>query len=117
VIAMLLGTALALAALAYVLYPLLHGSVHAGALAPPARSTVEPDRFTAIDALREVEFDYATGKLSDADYRALKDSYTGKAVAELRARGSVATAACPSCGVRPEQDALFCSNCGRMLAG
>lgn len=27
------------------------------------------------------------------------------------------TASCPSCGPRPESDALFCSECGRLLAG
>jgi hypothetical protein len=31
---------------------------------------------SAIDALREIEFDRATGKLSDDDYAALKTEYT-----------------------------------------
>ncbi len=40
---------------------------------------------SAIDALREIEFDRATGKLSDDDYAALKAEYTRTALVELRA--------------------------------
>ncbi len=43
---------------------------------------------SAIDILREIEFDRATGKLSDSDYHDLKVAYTGPALAELRRRDS-----------------------------
>ena len=39
---------------------------------------------SAIDALREIEFDRATGKLSDDDYSALKAQYTRTALVEMR---------------------------------
>ena len=85
----------------------------------------------ALRALREIEFDRATGKLSDADYDALHRKYTGDALAAMRAEeagekrkpkvakpAAAARAAVPSCpthGRRPEPDAAFCSECGRRL--
>src|SRR5213594_420532 len=38
----------------------------------------------ALRALKEIEFDRATGKLSDADYAYLKAQYTAEAVAVMR---------------------------------
>lgn len=123
-----IGTALALGALAYVLYPVF---INAGGVPAPAPPLEPDDAQRAVAALREVEFDRATGKLSDEDYAALKSSYTAEAVQAMRAseggavsddvaeayiqryRGQVAT--CPDCGERPEPAAVFCSNCGRRL--
>src|SRR5690242_21119042 len=45
-------------------------------------------RAVALRALTEIEFDRATGKLSDADYEALKARYTTAALAALRAEDS-----------------------------
>ena len=93
-------------------------------------------RAVALRALKEIEFDRATGKLSDSDYEALKAKYTTEALAALRTepvtreegRGTgLATAAtlpsspvprpsCPTHGPRPESDAQFCSECGARLA-
>lgn len=86
----------------------------------------------ALRALKEIEFDRATGKLSDTDYEQLKAKYTAEAVAAMRAEGAqdaasgeresparapLAThrAQCPQDGPRPEKDAVFCSDCGRRL--
>ncbi len=134
---LLLGTLLAVAGLAFVLAPLVRGHATADAVAPLAPES--PREASAVDALREIEFDQATGKLSDEDYAALKAQYTPRALAELRAHEAAADAAdaraaagddpaerliqqvksarnvCPACGPRPEGDALFCSNCGRAL--
>jgi hypothetical protein len=101
---------LALAALSFVLYPLLVGdgtlNSASGILTNDAQ---DPSRNSAVDALREIEFDKATGKLSDTDYAELKASYTQRALAVMRSSSPV----CDICGARPESDALFCSNCGR----
>ena len=88
----------------------------------------------ALRALKEIEFDRATGKLSDDDYETLKARYTAEALAalrtggEMRDAGGVAAAAtphpapriphpvCPTHGPRPESDAQFCSECGARLA-
>jgi|SRR5687768_12043518 len=146
--ALIVGTLLAVAALAYVLYPLFAepGSIairqRAGRPEPTAREE-------AVAALREVEFDRETGKLSDSDYSTLKGRYTADAITAMRAEapeltlssstGSVAPGrevsvpddiveaeirrarsavpACQTCGPRPEPDAVYCSSCGRFLAG
>src|SRR5207248_11380792 len=56
----------------------------------PADEGEDPDddlspRAVALRALKEIEFDRATGKLSDADYDTLKARYTAEALAALRA--------------------------------
>jgi len=83
----------------------------------------------ALRALKEIEFDRATGKLSDSDYEQLKAKYTQEALVAMRAESGVGnqepakptplsrilTPACPEHGVRPEKDSVFCSECGRRL--
>jgi rRNA maturation endonuclease Nob1 len=87
-----------------------------------------------------VEFDRHTGKLSDSDYATLKATYTREALAAIRTeqatteqatitavnddeveatilRYRVARRECPTCGPRPEPDAVYCSSCGRRLGG
>lgn len=136
------GTVLALLALSVVLAPLLSDNSAADD-APAARTQKRTNADgTAVAALREIEFDKATGKLSDTDYDALRAMYTRDALAELRAADNLAAAAaqdaapvtedlveaairrarnarhdCTACGPRPEPDATFCSSCGRYLAG
>lgn len=112
--ALLIGTALAVASLCYVLYPLFQTAPPV-ATPPPRLATVEHEG-SAVEALRELEFDRQTGKISDADYTALKARYTEEAVVAMRARASGA-GACPDCGSRPESDARFCSKCGASLPG
>lgn len=131
--ALVIGTFLAVGALAVVLYPLFFGD-HAVVMAPAqARRESVPEGETAVQALREIEFDRETGKLSDTDYAELKARYTQAAVDAMRRRESAAPAhltddqieaairaykaapACPECGPRPEADAAFCSSCGRYL--
>lgn len=88
-IPLVVGTGLALTALTLVLSPLL-GTMETTADPERARKTVKPAKAepatnTAVDALREIEFDRETGKLSDSDYADLKQRYTREALAELRA--------------------------------
>lgn len=134
-------------ALALVLEPMLRSVRHSTSpldLPDPE----ETPRGIALSALREIEFDRETGKLSDADYTLLKQRYTQAAVQAIRAEeqsaGSGAAdatgetpdpveaiisakvralrqpagdglAKCPTCGPRPEPDAVFCSTCGNRL--
>jgi len=142
--ALLIGAALAVAALVYVLFPLFDAVAPAR---PGLTSRPDAPPENAIDALREIEFDRATGKLSDDDYSSLKAEYTRTALVEMRARQPVdavpvaagpnesaeaasvdaAEAAvlryravrrsCETCGPRPEPDPLFCSSCGKYLKG
>lgn len=136
-LALVIGTLLAVGALVVVLYPLF-----AGAEAPPLRVMPTASQSAgaaeqeAVVALREIEFDRATGKLSDGDYAELHARYTGRALDAMR-QGSGGTAAstgedaveaavlafkarlkeCGDCGPRPEPDAVYCSTCGRYLPG
>lgn len=111
--ALLIGTALAVASLCYVLYPLLRPAADMARLAPRPTPRAERQGY-AVEALRELEFDRQTGKISDADYTPLKARYTEQAVAAMRA-GDSGPDSCPNCGPRPEADAEFCSNCGAIL--
>lgn len=137
--ALIVGTLLAVAALAFVLYPLFFAVAER-----PPETTLESRAAddSPILALREIEFDRATGKLSEADYAELKKTYSEQALRELRgadrarreALGSpletsasldaiearvreyrLTHRACQTCGVRPEPDAVYCSTCGGYL--
>ena len=144
----LVAALVGLAALYLVLQPVLMPRPPA----PPVYEPLDPEetpKGVALSALKEIEFDRETGKLSDADYEFLKAKYTGQALDALRAEKaavvvgdveamiaarvrtlrSAAAApppthaadaadnavACPTCGPRPEPDALFCSTCGNRL--
>jgi hypothetical protein len=109
VIALFVGTALAVTSLLYVLYPLFRAQP---ATIPRPRATRIVPSTTAVDALREVEFDRQTGKISAADYDSLKARYTEQALTVMRAGNS---AVCERCGPRPEADAQYCSKCGAGL--
>jgi len=119
-IPMIVGTALAILALCFVLYPLFREPFGLDVAAPVLNNHVGVT--TAVDALREIEFDHATGKLSDTDYTELKSSYTQTAVEAMRgsdaaaASGAGSTVICARCGPRPEPDAVYCSECGHALA-
>lgn len=89
-IALLVGAALAVAALVYVLLPLF--GLAAVARPRPVQRVAESSE-SAIEALREIEFDRATGKLSDDDYASLKTEYTRSALVEMRQRRDPAPAA------------------------
>jgi len=105
--ALLVGTALAVASLCFVLWPLFRGD----AALVPNRVTARAQS-PAVEALRDLEFDHQTGKVSDQDYDLLKSRYTEQALAVIRAGDR---SVCAGCGPRPESDAHFCSNCGAPL--
>lgn len=139
------GAAVAIAALALVLEPLARGRVTFAAplddeeLFTPLEESDSPKE-RALIALKEIEFDHETGKLSDEDFDRFRAEYASTALAAIRAEDARAIAhpsvaatavedeaealiraararvrSCPSCGPRPEADAAFCSACGRPL--
>jgi predicted nucleic acid-binding Zn ribbon protein len=95
-VALAAGTALALGAALVVLGPLWSGPAAAEPPASPRAPTDDDpgvgraEGVSAVEALREIEFDRATGKLSDEDYAELKTTYTRDALAELRAARAAA---------------------------
>jgi hypothetical protein len=135
---LILGILLAAGAIYFVLLPILRPPVDsASGDAAAADEGEDPaddmaPQAVALRALKEIEFDRATGKLSDQDYDALKAKYTGEALAAMRgerappavsraperpagAQRTTHSARCPEHGSRPESGALFCSECGRRL--
>jgi double zinc ribbon protein len=128
-----------IAVLVLVLEPVVRGQAPAPPVSDPEEVEDTP-KSRAISALREIEFDRATGKLSETDYEALKATYTARALevirqessgpgapaGDLEAQVAARVAAirggteggrprCPDCGPRAEPEAIFCSNCGRPL--
>jgi hypothetical protein len=78
-----------LAAVWGILQPLFGG----GRPRPRAYEPPDPEdtpKGVALAALKEIEFDRETGKLSDEDYAFLKGKYTGAALEALRAEGGEA---------------------------
>jgi hypothetical protein len=71
-------------ALALILEPLAFPRAQGPASADPLDPEETP-RGVALSAIREIEFDKATGKLSDADYQFLLQKYTAEALAVLKA--------------------------------
>ena len=136
VLELVIGIVLAAGAIYFVLLPILRPP-----LEMPLDSNIDegddPDddmsaQAVALRALKEIDFDLATGKLSDTDYEQLKAKYTAEALAAMRGESGtvqrdtghvrpsaapfpVSRVPCPEHGPRPEKDAQFCSECGRRL--
>lgn len=117
---------LALLAGALVVHPLwarraaLIGDVAAGDVLD-----AEARRRVALASLKEVEYDYAAGKLDDADYRAQRDRMSYEALEAIRAaenaeRMIAGDRAAPSgpphlCGFANPPESRFCAGCGKRL--
>lgn len=107
------GTFLALGALSFVLLPLLSASEsdspQARARTPQPRPTAgssNNEDGLAVAALREIEFDRATGKLSDTDYDELREKYTSLALADLRKEDDAAAGQPRAAGAAPATGAF-----------
>jgi hypothetical protein len=83
VAALVIGAVLAVAAVWFVARPFLsRGEDSPPAEPPPERLALEEERDRSLAALKELEFDHRTGKISDEDYRGM--------VGELRQRAAEA---------------------------
>ncbi len=135
-----LGILLAAGATYFVLLPILRPPVVSASGDASGDEGEDPaddmsPQMVALRALKEIEFDRATGKLSDTDYEQLKGKYTEQALIALRGEGVLTPGAspgvhepravargqrtagltCPEHGARLEADAVFCSECGKRL--
>jgi len=132
-----------LAAFIVVARPLIRsardGGREPGGVSP--RSDLIGRRDAAYRAIKELDFEYQLGNLSESDYRGLRDRYRREAAAILRemdsatktagageaSPSSLATAAststassqadppCPSCGTPTEAGDRRCWSCGARL--
>jgi len=134
---LILGILLAAGATYFVLLPILRPPAESASGDAAGDEGEDPaddmsPQTVALRALKEIEFDRATGKLSDTDYEQLKGKYTEQALAALRGERApyavrrapespsgvprtTHSARCPEHGARPEPDAVFCSECGKRL--
>lgn len=98
-------------------------------------------RQAAVEALREIEFEYRTGKLDEEDYRELRERYAAAAVRARREEAAEGERAapeaapevtseaaasggsdetdrsCPSCASPARSGARYCARCGEPLPG
>lgn len=130
---------MALGVVAFVGYPLLRETMGLSESDIPEEvEDLHRLKEATYSALKELEFDYRTGKLSEADYQELEAKYKGEAVEVLEAieraetgapeneesrPGAVAAATeavqpgdCVACGRQNPPDARFCASCGEPLA-
>ena len=124
---------LGVVAAAFIVRPLLRGrGPRPAARGPVTEQAMHP---TAPDELAELELDRAMGRVSEADYDRWREELeadiaapvqvtaadvpndaTGKAEALVRQWRNARRPVCPTCGIRPQPDARFCSNCGAPLS-
>ena len=85
--ALVLGALLAVAAVWFVARPFLAAQAGGDRLGTPDpdRLALEEQRDRALAALKELEFDHRTGKVSDEDYRAQVGPLRRSAAEALRA--------------------------------
>ncbi len=140
-LALAAAVALGLACAALVVWPLLARDRGAGAGMERELLVDElaEEKEKLLLALREIEFDHRTGKLSDEDFRKLDSDYRGRALETLRRiedlglvsesdplalveadvrralqdRAPSGPRSCFGCGERLASDSRFCSNCGQ----
>lgn len=95
------------------------------------REALLRDKALILRSIKELEFDRATEKVSDADFREMNARLRARALSLMEAleRGraptpvkkvrpapaAAAVPGCASCGTLNDPDATFCKRCGRRL--
>jgi len=103
----LFGSVLALLATAIIFSAIRAGEDTGGALDPDER------RDAAIEALRELEFEFGTGKLSEEEYEAIRSRIRIEALAARDDVPDLPEGFCPNCGRGLDRAEKFCPGCGR----
>ena len=103
----------------------------------PRLEELHSRRDTTYSMLKELEFDFRSGILTEDDYRALESRYKGKAISILKNIDNLDTADdvdgeierlvaeqrqggdrfCPQCGGKVKENARFCYFCGASMEG
>jgi len=98
----------------------------------PSRSEKLRDRKKlALTAIKELEFDYQTGKLSPEDYESLRSRYESDAIDAMKGldglqkggkkfrtnEGAAGKLICSSCGETVPSSSRYCPNCGTRFTG
>ena len=126
----ILAIALVLLVAGFVAWPLLgQSTVEEDTQVPGADEWWRREKAVAMLAIREADFDRATGKLTDEDYRVLLSDYEDRALHAMGELEKAAPAAaeeagameglarfCPACGTPFGAADRFCGGCGRARA-
>ena len=134
----LIGLALFLATIPFVIKPLLNEERIRRAAADPLQATPGDRHKETLLALRDLEFDHRTGKITDEDYAGLRASLLAQAAAAIEAQDkqsgeldaliedavrarrqhtseSLPKRFCSKCGHKTGPDDRFCAACGTSL--
>lgn len=122
----------ALGVAAFIGYPLIEGRKRTEGLGNHRATELEARKEAIYAQIKDIDFDYATGKLSEEDYRDLRAQYKREAAAILqeidrvqqrltsgkrRRKGKPkAQRFCPTCGHPTAIGDRFCTNCGANLS-
>ena len=126
---LLIGVAILFVAVYFVSRPFLENDKKG---AKAAASSVQPGQREAVfSALRDLDFDFKTGKISEEDYQPLRAQLMVQAAqylepdkevdeqleALIQSRRKIQSrqVSCPSCGKKIVLGDLFCSSCGTRL--
>ncbi len=122
---------------AFIVYPLFkRRSPSADSVGDEKLQELYSKRDTTYSMLKELEFDFQSGTLTDDDYQSLETRYKRKAISILRdidgsERGTGVEEEiekqvlelrrgkgrfCPQCGARWQEGDHFCSHCGTSLS-
>jgi len=134
-VALLGALILVVAVVAFILQPVIQGHWASLQQQDDEMTEVEARRRVSLLALRDAEYDFATGKLDETDYMALKRQLSAEALAALReleasgdtdalereiaqARKGLAgdDMRCGACHHRNPSGSRFCGACGTPLA-
>jgi uncharacterized protein with PIN domain len=125
-----LGISLAIIVAVFVYAPFNRARGQAFTSKTPARdeelAELLSKKNSILMAIKDLDFDYEQGKLSEGDYLELRDHYRKQAVVllkqidELQAERSQKKRsrkgqACPECGERVRKGDKYCSTCGTKL--
>ncbi len=125
----ILGIAVALLTILFVAYPLLQKSQRKVSFAVNHQNEDLLARKNEIyAAVRDIDFDYRMGKLTEEDYNGLREQYKQEAVKIMQAIDTMAgntrssskrgamkdgnTRFCHACGAPAHREDKFCSACG-----
>jgi rRNA maturation endonuclease Nob1 len=126
---LLIGILMMVVVAAFVAAPFFMGAGAVSLDSVASRGQLQRQKHDAYAAIKEAEFDYRMGKLSDADFAVLREKYTAQAVEAITALETQSTqrrqlsatkvptriAFCPACGHRIPPRANFCPACGGSL--
>ena len=123
----MLETAIVLAIIlaAYIAFPFYQSRKQKLSFAVNHRAEdLEVRKDELYSTLKDIDFDFQMGKLSEADYKALREQYKSEAIDLLKELDNVEGASpkgkktsvkinfCPQCGAPADPQDQYCADCG-----